>query len=87
MKTTASVLFITLVALLALAPPARAQIYYPWCAQYGGGMGGGGTNCGFSTLAQCQATVSGVGGFCVRNSFYTGNPDRPVKRARKRHRD
>jgi len=87
MKTIISVLFLALLGLLALAPPASAQIYYPWCAQYGGGMGGGGTNCGFSTIEQCRATVSGVGGFCVRNSFYTGNPDRLGKRARKRHRD
>jgi hypothetical protein len=84
MKTiTSAVLLLALVVLVGLATPARAQIYYPWCAEYGGGMGGGGTNCGFSTLEQCRATVSGIGGFCVRNSFYTGNPDRPVRRARK----
>jgi len=56
-----------------LAPAAgQAQIYYPWCAQYGGRDGGGGRNCGFSTYAQCMATVHGMGGFCERNSFYTG---------------
>jgi Protein of unknown function (DUF3551) len=34
---------------------ARAdEVNYPWCSkQYG-------TNCGFSTLAQCQASISGV---------------------------
>jgi Protein of unknown function (DUF3551) len=42
---------------------------YPWCAQYSGD-GGGGTNCGFSTIEQCRADVSGIGGFCVRNQFY-----------------
>jgi hypothetical protein len=42
-----------------------------WCAQYSGGrFGGGGTNCGFYTLEQCRATVSGIGGFCVINQFY-----------------
>ena len=41
-----------------------------WCAQYTGGRGGGGTNCGFFTWNQCMATVSGVGGFCVPNQFY-----------------
>ena len=40
-----------------------------WCAQYSG-RGGGGTNCGFFTLEQCRATVSGIGGFCVPNQFY-----------------
>jgi hypothetical protein len=69
-------------ALALLAPTAgQAQIYYPWCAQYSG-MGGGGRNCGFVTLEQCRATVSGIGGFCERNSFYTG-PERPVRRPRK----
>ena len=38
-----------------------------WCAQY---TGGGGTNCGFFTIEQCRATVSGIGGFCVPNQFY-----------------
>jgi hypothetical protein len=42
---------------------------YPWCAQYSDD-GGGGTNCGFLTLEQCRATVSGIGGFCVPNQFY-----------------
>ena len=48
--------------------PASAR-QYPWCAQYGT-YGGGGRNCGFVTYGQCMATVSGIGGFCERNSFY-----------------
>ena len=48
--------------------PAQAQSY-PWCAIYGGG-GGGAQNCGFVTFQQCQATVSGTGGFCEQNSQY-----------------
>lgn len=53
--------------------PAAAQADpYPWCAEMGGGDDGGMVNCYFMTLAQCQATVSGVGGFCRRNHFYTG---------------
>ena len=39
-----------------------------WCAQYGV-MAGGATNCGFFTIEQCRATVSGIGGFCVPNQF------------------
>jgi hypothetical protein len=50
-----------------------------WCAQY---SGIGATNCGFFTIEQCRATVSGIGGFCVPNQFY--NPCRPAQRARKR---
>jgi len=60
---------------------------YRWCAIYGGGRGGGAGNCGFVTLEQCRATVSGIGGFCQENLFYTGPQDRPVRHVRKRHRD
>jgi uncharacterized protein DUF3551 len=42
----------------------------------------GATNCGFLTIEQCRATVSGIGGFCVPNQFY--NPRRPAKDTRKR---
>jgi len=51
---------------------------YRWCAEYGGGRGGG-TNCYFVTLAQCRAAVSGNGGFCRPNNFYTGD-DRSRRR-------
>ena len=51
-------------SLTALATPVGAEIEYPWCAQYTGGEEGGGRNCGFSTLEQCRATISGIGGSC-----------------------
>jgi hypothetical protein len=38
----------------------------------------GGESCGFSTLSQCRATVSGVGGWCYPNpraSSYGGAPN------------
>jgi len=68
-----------------IAPPAGAETYYPWCANYGGDMGGA-SNCGFSTLEQCRATVSGIGGFCDPNPFYvdTAKSDRS-SRKRARH--
>ena len=44
--------------------PASAS----WCAQYTGAMGGS-ENCGFSTFEQCQATVSGIGGFCRPSQY------------------
>jgi hypothetical protein len=52
-----------------MSAPAEAQ-NYPWCAYYGGGATGGATNCGFSTFAQCMATVTGIGGFCGVNTQY-----------------
>ena len=57
-----------LVVTVGISTSAQAQ-NYPWCAQYSGG-GGGGRNCGFVTLAQCMATVSGIGGFCEPNTLY-----------------
>ena len=76
---------IAIAAMAALARPAAA-IEYPWCAQYGG-MSDGGRNCGFSTLAQCLATVSGIGGGCERNLFYPSATERPVKPKRKPRND
>ena len=61
---------VAMAAAATVTQPAGA-IEYPWCAQYGGGeYGGGGTNCGFSTIEQCRATISGMGGFCQLNPFY-----------------
>jgi len=54
----------TALSAIALAPPARAEVQYPWCAQLAGEDGDGGINCGFVTLAQCRATISGIGGYC-----------------------
>jgi len=75
-----------ILAVAAMAAPARpaAAIDYPWCAQYSGGDTGGGQNCGFATLAQCRATISGIGGSCEPNQLYNGPTERPAKRAPKR---
>ena len=61
-------------ALSVIATPVRAGNEYPWCAQYRGADSGGGRNCGFSTLEQCRATVSGIGGSCEPNLFYRDRP-------------
>lgn len=39
---------------------------YPWCANYTKGS----TSCSFNTFEQCMADVSGIGGFCERNTSY-----------------
>jgi hypothetical protein len=62
-------------ALPVLSSQASADPY-KWCALYNAGRGGGSQNCYFITLAQCQAAVSGVGGFCKENLFYDGRPVR-----------
>ena len=70
----------------AFGGSAHAGDPYRWCAEYAGGdIGSGGSNCYFVTLEQCRATISGNGGFCTQNQFYTG-PDasreaRPARRA------
>lgn len=55
---------------------AQAGIEYPWCAVYSESTVGA-TNCGFSTLAQCRATISGIGGACMPNPAYVGPAPRP----------
>jgi len=82
--TAIAATFGVLAASALLAPSqARANIEYPWCAVYGG-MGGGASNCGFTTLEQCRATVSGIGGSCEPNQFY--RPPQPAARKRKREK-
>ncbi len=53
---------------------ARADPYR-YCAVMGGGQEGGMVSCYFMTLQQCQATISGIGGFCRENLFYDGRPE------------
>lgn len=71
---------LALATLVLAAPPAHAEIYYPWCAQYGSGNNA--SNCGFSTLEQCRWAISGNGGSCYENPFYLAEkkPARPSRR-------
>jgi hypothetical protein len=47
--------------------PAKAD--GGWCAYDVKGA----TNCGFHTYAQCQANISGIGGYCSPNPAFAGN--------------
>ena len=73
-------------ALATVLEPATVRAYdlpydpYPWCAY--SDDAGGASNCGFLTIEQCRATVSGIGGFCEPNQFYT--PSRAAARSRNR---
>jgi hypothetical protein len=77
-------------SLTAFAAPASASPAYvnhepyPWCAYYSGGRDGGGTTCGFVTWAQCQATISGIGGTCAPNPAYPDPAD--TSRAPRKHK-
>jgi hypothetical protein len=72
-------LSIALVAGFTLGPPAvgsaHASDRYPWCAVYSQRTVGA-TNCGFISLAQCRATISGVGGTCEPNPAYVSRQPR-----------
>jgi hypothetical protein len=73
MRRTALLGLAALTAAFALdTAPASAQSggyrLYPWCAYYS--TRGGATNCYFSTIEQCRAAVSGVGGYCGVNTWY-----------------
>lgn len=59
---------------------------YPWCAYYGGVIGGGGTNCGFTTFQQCLDTISGIGGSCEPNTQYVPPPGPRAPAYRRHHR-
>ena len=44
-------------ALAIDAQPAAAEIYRPWCVQYGGNDGDNGTTCAFTSFEQCMMTA------------------------------
>jgi hypothetical protein len=67
---------------LIVASPAAALAQsdpYRWCAVYGG-FRSTTSNCYFMTLDQCRATISGIGGYCRPNPFYTGPATKPRKK-------
>ena len=75
---------ILVVLLLGLAgTPARAADPYRWCAEYGSDMGGT-SSCYFHTLDQCRAAISGHGGFCRENPYFTGPAEGQRRRAQTR---
>jgi hypothetical protein len=82
MNRIAAFTFVTLAAgagSAMLASPARAEVQYPWCAHYRFPLDA--VNCGFVNFQQCQATISGVGGFCYQNPAYPPpQPRRPRRR-------
>jgi hypothetical protein len=57
-------------------------VVVPAVLQAAGDSGSAATNCGFLTIEQCRATVTGGASFCVPNQFYY--PQGPAKRTRNR---
>jgi hypothetical protein len=66
---------LTIVALLlgCIAPLgfhdsfAQSAYDYPWCAIYT--KSSGTVSCYFTSFQQCMATMSGIGGTCIRNPY------------------
>jgi len=71
-----------LVAVVSGAPSSFAQSAYdyPWCAQYGSRVGSGALSCYYATFSQCMATMSGIGGTCIRSPYYRGPEVRGERR-------
>ena len=59
MRKTVTVVVVAAASMLFTVGAASADPY-KWCAI----ESGGGTNCGFATVEQCRATISGMGGSC-----------------------
>ncbi len=72
-----TIVLATIAAAMMTTSAAHADPY-KWCAVYGGREYTA-TNCGFVTYQQCLNTISGIGGHCEPNQFYTG----PVAHSRK----
>lgn len=76
-------LLVTLAAIAgtaSFASSVKAQ-NYPWCSNFADGAG---TNCGFTTEAQCRMAVQGSGGYCDRNTQYRP-PEATARAAGDRH--
>jgi hypothetical protein len=76
----AALALLVMIAAGSTFEPAQAD-QYKWCAAYGGSEEGS-YNCYFVTLQQCQAAVSGVGGFCMPSPF-ASTPPLPTQRKKK----
>ena len=46
---------------------AQSAYSYPWCAIYS--KTNGATSCYYTSFQQCMATMTGIGGTCVRNPY------------------
>src|SRR5258706_14831098 len=62
-------------ATVLTAAPVRAQTYdpsYPVCLQTYG-IGGGYIECGYTSLAQCAQSASGIAAQCISNPYFASH--------------
>ena len=66
---------------------AQAEVFYPYCSEgRGGSFGSGATNCGFVSMAQCEASARSNGEWCHVNPAYAPRDDygqSPPRRVRR----
>jgi hypothetical protein len=80
-------LAILMIATVLAAAPARAQTYgtdYPVCLQVYD-IDGGYIECGYTSLAQCNASASGRAAQCIINPYFA-SAQAPEGRHYRRHR-
>lgn len=58
-------IIVVVLALLGMALTVTSADAGAWCANYRRGV----SNCGYSSYAQCFATVQGLAGYCAPNPF------------------
>jgi hypothetical protein len=84
MRAASLLVLVGLAALAQTRPGAAQSAYdYPWCAIYGDKSGA--QACYYVSYPQCMATLSGIGGTCIRSPYYRG-PVRDVPRGERRRR-
>jgi uncharacterized protein DUF3551 len=87
MRSILAVLLSSGMMTLATVQPGLAEVTYPWCARYAEQdrtrecnplnpaqcrvLVSGTLNCGFVSLDQCRAALSGNGGSCEANPMYS----------------
>jgi hypothetical protein len=86
-----SVILAVLALSVVAGAPASAQKYdstSPVCKR-NYRWGGEDTDCGYTSLAQCQASASGLPAMCINNPYYVGPsaeaPARPARPSRPRY--
>jgi hypothetical protein len=65
---------LAVLGLVAQTLPSAAQSAYdyPWCALRGDRSGA--QSCYYTSFRQCMASLSGIGGSCIRSPYLTHGP-------------
>jgi hypothetical protein len=71
-RTLIIMLFVVAAALVGETQSSNAQsaYSYPWCLLGGPMVGSNARSCYYTSWEQCMATMSGIGGNCIRSPYY-----------------